>query len=314
MKVGYFLRANESVYEVIRSYLPVGAELITLQGKEPSEEVELIRELDFLISVRATTEMIGNGGKLRLLQLPGVGLDQVDLEAAANARIPVALSLNGSSEAVAEQTMLLMLAVCRRLVELANSVREGKWLMWDRRTVSYGLFGKTLGIIGLGRIGREVAARAEAFGMSVQYFDTMQVDGFTFRDLPDLLRTSDVVSLHCPLAPGTRRLLNRDMIQVMKRGAILINTARGGLIDETALAVAISSGKLAGAGLDVLEVEPPSLTNPLLRLEEVIISPHVGTGTIDSLRVKAEGYSRNIRRVLAGEEPLGLVKPATIRQ
>jgi phosphoglycerate dehydrogenase-like enzyme len=314
MKVGYFLRANESVYEVVRSYLPVGAQLITLQSKEPQEEIERIRELDFLISVRATTEMIRNAGKLRLLQLPGVGLDQVDLEAAANARIPVALSLNGSSEAVAEQTMLLMLAVSRRLVELANSVREGKWLMWERRTVSYGLFGKTLGIIGLGRIGREVATRAEAFGMPVQYYDKLQVDGFTFRELPDLLRTSDIVSLHCPLASGTRRLLNRDMIQMMKRGAILINTARGGLIDETALLEAISSGQLAGAGLDVLEVEPPSPTNPLLQVEEVIISPHVGTGTIDSLLVKAEGYSQNIRRVLGGEEPLGLVKPATIRQ
>ena len=313
MKAGYFLRANESVYEVVRSYLPAGMQLVTLQNKDPQEEIDRIRELDFLISVRATREMIENAGKLRLLQLPGVGLDQVDLYAAARARIPVALSLAGSSEAVAEQAMLLMLAVCRRLVELANSVREGKWLMWERRTVSYGLFGKTLGIIGLGRIGRDVAARAAAFGMPVQYYDKLQVDGFNFRDLPDLLRTSDVVSLHCPLTADTKRLLNRDMIQIMKRGAILINTARGGLVDETALFEAISSGQLAGAGLDVLEVEPPLPTNPLLRLDEVIISPHIGTGTIDSLRLKAEGYSRNIRRVLAGEEPLGLVTPAAIR-
>jgi phosphoglycerate dehydrogenase-like enzyme len=313
MKAGYFLRANESVYEVIRSYLPAGMQLVTLQSKDPREEIDRIRELDFLISVRATREMIENAGKLRLLQLPGVGLDQIDLDAAALARIPVALSLAGSSEAVAEQAMLLMLAVCRRLVELANSVREGKWLMWERRTVSYGLFGKTLGIIGLGRIGRDVAARAAAFGMPVQYYDKVQIDEFTFRDLPDLLRTSDVVSLHCPLTADTKRLLNRDMIQLMKRGAILINTARGGLVDETALFEAISSGQLAGAGLDVLEIEPPLPTNPLLRLDEVVISPHIGTGTIDSLRLKAEGYSRNIRRILAGEEPLGLVTPPAIR-
>jgi glyoxylate reductase len=313
MKVGYFLRANEGVYEVIRSYLPAGMQLVTLQTNDRQEEVDGIRQLDFLISVRGTTEMIENARKLQLLQLPGVGFDQVDLEAAARARIPVALSLGGSSEAVAEQAMLLMLAVCRRLVELANSVREGKWLMWDRRTVSYGLFGKTLGIIGLGRIGSEVASRAKAFGMTVQYYDEFQADGFTFRGLTELLRTSDIVSLHCPLTADTRRLLNREMIQIMKRGAILINTARGGLVDETALFEAISSGQLAGAGLDVLEVEPPLPTNPLLRLEEVIISPHIGTGTIDSLRLKAEGYSRNIQRVLAGEEPLGLVPPATTR-
>ena len=235
--------------------------------------------------------MIENAGQLRLLQLPGVGLDQVDLNAAALARIPVALSLAGSSEAVAEQTMLLMLAVCRRLVELANSVRDGKWLMWERRSVSYGLFGKTLGIIGLGRIGRDVAARAAAFGMPVQYYAKVQVNGFAFRDLPGLLQTSDIVSLHCPLTPETKRLLNRDMIQMMKRDAILINTARGGLVDEEALFDAISSGQLAGAGLDVLEIEPPHPTNPLL---------------------KAEGYSQNIRRVLAGEEPLGLVTPPPI--
>jgi phosphoglycerate dehydrogenase-like enzyme len=309
-KIGYFLRANDGIYEVIRSYLPAGSELVTLLSQDPREEIERIRDLDFLIAVRATSEMIRNARELRLLQLPGVGVDQVDLHAAAAARIPVAVSLKGSSEAVAEHAMLLMLSVCRRIVEMANSVRAGKWLMWDRRTVSYGLYGKTLGIVGLGRVGLEVAARARAFGMTVRYNDLHPVDGFRFQDLPTLLATSDVVSLHCPLTPQTKHLLNSETIAMMKRGAIVVNTARGALIDEKALSEAVSSGRLAGAGLDVLESEPPDPANPLLTLEEVIISPHVGTGTIDSLRAKAEAYSQNIRRVLGGEPPLGLVTAA----
>jgi D-3-phosphoglycerate dehydrogenase len=309
-KVGYFLPANNDVFDVIRAYLPSGAELLTLKSKDPQEALETIRDLDFLISVRATTEMIQNARKLRLLQLPGVGTDLVDLDAAAEAGIPVAVTLNGSSESVAEQTMLLMLATCRRLVELANSIRQGKWLMWDRRTVSYGLFGKTLGIIGLGRIGTQVAIRARAFGMSVQYYDIVPKEGFTFNELPDLLRTSDIVSVHCPLDKSTKHLLNRERIGLMKTGAVLVNTARGGIVDERALYDALCTGQLAGAGLDVLEVEPVDPNNRLLQLEQVTITPHVATGTIDSLRAKAEDYATNISRVLRGEEPLGLVTRA----
>jgi phosphoglycerate dehydrogenase-like enzyme len=139
------------------------------------------------------------------------------------------------------------------------------------------------------------------------------VDGFAFRNLPELLETSDILSLHCPLTADTNGLMNRERIGMMKRAAILINTARGGLVDEVALFEAISSGRLAGAGLDVLAVEPVDPANPLLRLEEVVVTPHVATGTIDSLRVKAQGYAENIRRVLAGDEPLGLVAAAMYR-
>src|SRR5437870_13062744 len=146
-QVGYFLPANERVYEVIRSALPADVRLVTLTRKGPQEEIDLVRELDFLIAVKAPEEMIRAATRLRLLQLPGVGHDQVNLEAAARAGIPVALSVSGSSEAVAEHTLLLMLAACRRLLELANSLRAGKWMMWDRRTCCYGLQGKMLGII-----------------------------------------------------------------------------------------------------------------------------------------------------------------------
>src|SRR5262245_20129966 len=156
-KIGYFLPANENIYAVIRRHLPDGCELVTLPGNARGVELELVRDLDFLIAVKITAEMIRSASRLRLIQLPGVGYDQVDLAAAAEAGIPVAVSVAGSSEAVAEHTMLLMLAVSRRLVELCNSTRAGQWLMWDRRTSSYSLHGKMLGLVGFGRIGQQVA-------------------------------------------------------------------------------------------------------------------------------------------------------------
>jgi phosphoglycerate dehydrogenase-like enzyme len=306
-KVGYFLRANEGVYQVVRDALPDGMQLVTLVGRDPGEEIDRVRDLDFLVSVKASEEMIRSASHLRLIQLPGVGYDQVNLNAASHAGIPVALSLGGSSDAVAEHTLLLMLAVSRRLVELANSMRAGKWLMWDRRTSSYGLQGKTLGIIGMGRIGREVASRAAAFGMSIQYYDVAPVGSFLRCPLDDLLRTSDIVSLHCPLTADTRKLMNRERIALMKKGSILINAARGEIVDEAALHEALMVNRLAGAGLDVFEKEPPDPANPLLHMDQVIVTPHVATGTLDSLRAKAAFYTENIRRVLAGEQPLGLV-------
>jgi phosphoglycerate dehydrogenase-like enzyme len=307
-QVGYFLRANEGVYNVVRQALEPDMSLVTLTGKDPQEELDRIRDLDFLIAVKATAEMIRAAGKLRFLQLPGVGYDQVNLQAAAEAGIPVAVSAHGTSDAVAEHAMLLMLAVSRRLCEMAGSLRAGKWWMWERRTSSYGLTGKTLGIIGMGRIGQEVAVRAAAFGMFIRYFDLFQVDGYRRCELDELLRSSDIVTVHCPLTAATRGLLNRERMALMKPGAILINTARGGIVDEAALHEALVSGNLAGAGLDVYEKEPPDPANPLLHMDQVIATPHIATGTLDSLRIKAAFYVENFRRILANQPPLGLIE------
>jgi phosphoglycerate dehydrogenase-like enzyme len=311
-KAGYFLRANEAVYGVIRSALPEDMPLVTLTGNNPREEIDSIRDLDFLISVKATEDMIRAAQKLRLIQLPGVGYDQVNLEAAAARGIPVAVSAVGSSDAVAEHAMMLMLAVSRRLVEMAGSLRDGKWWMWERRTSSYGLLGKTLGIIGMGRIGQEVAARAAAFGMPIQYYDVVRVEGYRFCPLDELLRTSDIVTLHCPLNAGTMGLLDRSRIALMKPRAILINTARGGLVDEAALHEALVAGRLAGAGLDVFAKEPPNAADPLLHMDQVIATPHISTGTLDSLQTKAAFYAENIGRVLAGQQPQGLLDPIAV--
>jgi phosphoglycerate dehydrogenase-like enzyme len=306
-QVGYFLRANPGVYDEIRAALPGDMNLVTLAGRDPQEELDRIGDLDFLIAVKVTAEMIRAARKLRFLQLPGVGYDQVNLKAAAEAGIPVAMSAQGTIEPVAEHTLMLMLAVSRRLCEMAASLRAGKWWMWERRTVSFGLAGKTLGIVGMGRIGREVAGRAAAFGMSVRYFDVARAEGYAYCELEELLRTSDFVTLHCPLTSATQGLINRERLALMKTSAILINTARGEIVEEAALHEALASGRLAGAGLDVFEREPPDPGNPLLRMDQVIATPHIASGTLDSLRAKAAFYAENIGRVLANQPPLGLI-------
>jgi phosphoglycerate dehydrogenase-like enzyme len=289
IRVGYFMAAGQDVIAEIRKEFDPNWELVTAAGDSG---------LDAVITARMNRQAIMAASRLKLIQLPGVGSDMVDVDAAAERGIPVCEGSAGSAEEVAEFTLLLMLAVSRRLVEIANSTRSGEWRTWAWRTRSVSLHGKRLGVVGMGRIGREVARRAAAFGMRV-----------TPGPIGELLASSDYLSLHCPLTAETRHMLDRGRIARMKPGAILINTARGELVDEAALIDALRSGHLGGAGLDVLEREPPAEANPLLAMEQVICTPHLATGTIDSLRSKAAFYAANIRRVLRGEEPLGRLGP-----
>ncbi len=301
IRAGYFLPATAEIYAEIGAAFDPGWELVAPGRVTERESIEILRDLDFAISARMTAAMIEAAPSLRLIQLPGVGFDNVDLATASARGVPVAAAPAGSSEEVAEHTMMLMLAVSRRLVEIANSTRAGQWLTWERRVLCHSLHGKRLGIAGMGRIGREVARRAEAFGMTVI---PLRVGS---EDFDESLRSCDYISLHCPLNESTRRLLDRRRIASLKPGAILITTARGELVDEAALIDALREGRLAGAGLDVLEREPPVRSNPLLAMETVVVTPHLATGTIDSLRAKAAYYAANIRRVLRGEPPEGLV-------
>jgi len=248
--------------------------------------------------------MLRRGNRLKLVMSPGAGTDGIDLDTASECGIPVAATVCGNIDEVAEHTFLLMLAVNRNLIELDAAVRGGAWPMWSLRMKSYTLAGKSLGIVGLGRIGQAVARRANSFGMNVSYFDLERRAGFRFLELDELLAVSDYVSLHVPLTASTRGFLNADRIAAMRPGAILINTARGELVNESALVNALASGRLAGAGLDVFAQEPPERDNPLLRLSNVVLTPHVASGTVDSLRRKAAQYAENIRRVLAGREPI----------
>lgn len=305
IKVGYFLRANADVYRVIAEALPDHCRLVTLGAEE--SPLTLIPTVHFLIAGRVTRQMIQSAPALRLIQSPGVGYDGIDVEAAEDFGVPVAYTICGNTDEVAEHTMMLMLAVSRRLVELDSALRQGRWLMWDRRVQCRNLAGRTLGLIGFGRIGQAVAARALSFGMHIQYSDPIQTAAWSKVPIGELLATSDYVSLHVPLTATTRGLMSEDRLAQMKSDAILINTARGEVVDEGALIRALHEHRLAGAGLDVFESEPMPSTNPLAIMSNVVLTPHCGAGTLDGLRVKAQRYATNVRRVLAGETPLDLV-------
>ncbi|MGH2828976.1 MAG: 2-hydroxyacid dehydrogenase [Actinomycetota bacterium] len=250
---------------------------------------------------------------LKLVQIPGHGFDHVSVTDAETAGVAVATVASSGAEAhtVAEMALLLAGVAGRRIMQGDRFVRDGNWgpLLMLQQGV-FELAGKTLGIVGLGRIGRELATRATAFGMRVVYFDVVKAEtDLEFMQLDDLLAAADVVSLHAPLTPATRFLINERTLSLMKPTAVLVNTARGPLVDAHALADALREGRLRAAAIDVFDAEPPGPDHPLLGLDNVVLSPHMAGVTADSiLRILAAAFE-NVRRLYRGE-PLHDVLPA----
>lgn len=313
-KVLYLVRSGDTIYEIMRSAMTPEFYLETLASGTRRDELHQLSDADFVIAVNMDADQIKAGRKLRLIQLAGVGFDGVDLQAARQAGIPVAQTVAGTILGVAEHTLLLILAVYRHLVELDSSVRQGQWRVWQHRHHSYTLAGKTVGIVGMGRIGREVARRCLAFGTHLLYHDVKRADaavekelGVQYSPLHDLLKQADIITLHAPLLPETQQLLGEQELRLMKPESILINTARGGLVDEDALVQALQQGRLAGAGLDVFSKEPPDSDNPLFTLRNVVLTPHCATGTRDSIVEKTKAACENFQRVLRGDPPIDIV-------
>lgn len=255
--------------------------------------------------------------KLRCVARHGVGVDNIDVAEATRRGIPVCFAPGANTESVAEHAILLMLAVGKRSAYLDREVRKGRW--WDLRTLHFlELKGISLGLIGLGRIGSRVAELALAFGMKVYGYDPhispeeMKRRGVTPADRDELIRSCDIISLHLPLLPESKRFLGAQEFEMMKKGAILINTGRGGLVDEEALYAALKSGKLFGAGLDVIDPEPPSPQNPLLDLDNVIFSPHMAAHSTTSMRNMAVFAAEQVVKVLRGERPTLIVNPEVL--
>lgn len=241
---------------------------------------------------------------LRVVGRAGVGVDNIDLEAARRLGIIVVNAPEAASTAVAEHTMGLMLALARKIPQAVEGLRKGKWLkseLWGTE-----LKGKTLGVIGVGRIGSEVAARASAFGMQVLGYDTPeQMDkidrhGVLPTVLDDLLARADMISIHVPLEEGTRGLIDREALSKVKRGAFLVCTARGGIVDEGALLDSLEEGRLAGAALDVFEREPPGKSD-LLAHPNMIGTPHLGAQTIESQEQAAKDIAQEVLAALNSE-------------
>ena len=272
-----------------------------------AELMELLPGMDAIITGtdELTAAVINAADRLKTIAKHGVGLETIDLEAAAARGIIVTATPGTNHDSVADLALALLLAAARKLVPAHLSTKAGSWQAF------YGieLRGKTLGIVGLGRIGKGVCQRAQAFGMRVMAYDPYPDEIFaaahnvTFVALEELLAQSDVVTLHAPAEATAGPLLGPAELKLMKPTALLINTARGQLIDEVALAKALREGRLAGAGIDAFVNEPP-VGSPLLELENVVLSPHLGGRTWDAQRHQGEMAIENCLRALRGEPPL----------
>ena len=264
-------------------------------------------------------EVIAAAPRLKVIANVAVGYDNVDVAAATARRIPVTNTPGVLTEATADLTFALLLATARRLPEAERYLRDGKWQRWDVDLLcGTDVFGRTLGIVGLGRIGRAVARRARGFGMRVLYSgprpapdDVAAELQATHLPLDTLLAQSDFVSLHVPLRDDTRHLISVERLCRMKRHAILLNTSRGPIVDEAALVAALEEGLLGGAGLDVFEREP-QVHPGLLALPNVVLLPHVGSATVTVRTLMCTLAAKNCMAVLRGERPDHPVNPEVL--
>jgi phosphoglycerate dehydrogenase-like enzyme len=311
-KILFAPKQADAVMEIARSLTPPGFELVVAEPGTP-EFYEAAPTAEFYLGLARQMggEFFRSAAKLKLVQLISAGYDHVDIEAARKAKVPVSNNGGANAIAVAEHTIMLMLAVLKRVVRFHNDVVAGKWRAGNpNESRIYELAGKTLGIVGLGNIGKKVARRAAAFDMAVQYYDIARLTedqedaiGARFVLLEELLRTSDVVSLHVPLTDATRGLLGARELGMMKRSAIVINTCRGPVVDEDALHRALTQGQIAGAGLDVFVEEPPAPSHPLFALPNVTLTPHSAGPTWENWTARFRNGFDNIQRVAAGDKP-----------
>jgi len=279
-----------------------------------------ILDADFLcgfigpLDTRTLVDAVAN--RLKLVQLMSAGYDRFNLEGARAARLPVAVNGGANAIAVAEHAIMLILSALKHVHALDHAVRSGGWRSGSvgaRRV--YELYHSTVGIVGMGRIGQEVAKRLAGWEATIVYYDPFPLSaererelGVRFMELDGLLRSADAITVHVPLNASTRNLIDAESLSLMKPTAVLVNTARGGLVDEDALATALREGRILGAGLDVLSQEPPPADHPMLELSNVILTPHSAGPTWQSFPRRFANCFANIERVQRGEKPLWVVE------
>jgi len=277
------------------------------------EIVELGKDATALLTTlvdRIDRDIIFSLPKLKVISNCAAGYDNIDIKAAKERKIAVTNTPGIVSKATADIAMLLMLAVSRRLFEANNFLKAGKFQGWRFNLFQgIGLHRKILGIIGMGNIGREVARRAIGFGMRVIYHNRHRIPeaeervlSASYYSLEDLLKTADIISLHVPLTPETYHLINKERLELLKPNAILINTARGPVVDEKALIKVLKERRIYGAGLDVFENEP-YIPQELMELDNVVLLPHIGTATIETRQTMLIDAIQNMVKVFDGERP-----------
>lgn len=264
-------------------------------------------EIAFVMAAPMPKELLTKARRLRFIQKLGAGVDRIELDVCRSRGIGVARLHAGNSIPVAEHTILLMLAVYRQLPQIDARTRAGAWQKEDARGMHRQLQDKTVGLVGFGAVGKEVAKRLRGFEATILYYDPVRAPrdveqsfGVRYADLDELVRTADIVSLHLPLLPQTAGIIDPKRIRAMKPDAVLINCARGGLVDEAALAAALKEGHLFGAGIDAFASEPP-VGSPLLELDNTVVTSHLAGATLDNFSGIVARAVVNAKAVLRGE-------------
>lgn len=309
------LAAPEDTLSMAKPIAPKGFELVMVPPNSPECKAAL-KDAEYFVGfvdMMVKKDLYATAPKLKLIQLLSAGYDRADIGAARAAGVPICNNGGANSVAVSEHAILLMLAVSRKLITQHNNVIGGRW-RGNAPPRVHEVRNKVLGVVGLGTIGKKTARLALAFGMTVHYYDIARLKedqedalGVRFRLLPELLRGSDVVTLHVPLNDSTHHMIGKAELAMMKPEAILVNTARGPVVDEMALHDALSNGKLAGAGLDVFDQEPPPADNPLFKLNNVILTGHLAGPTWESNEARLRNGFDNCQRVARGEAPLWVI-------
>jgi len=304
-----------------RKMMGVKRELREFVG-DPRKLAELVQDIDVLLVHLApvTKEVLTRGKRLKVIGCARGEPVNIDIEAATMLGIPVIATPGRNAEAVADYTLGLILAHTRNIARAHALLKRGIWTdeFYDYKFCGYELSGKTLGIIGLGKIGTKVARRAKAFGMKVIAYDPyvdeerMKSHGVKKVDMETLLKESDIVSIHARLTPETKHMIGEKELKLMKPTAILVNTARGSIVDEEALTRALKQGWIAGAALDVFEVEPLPPNHPLLGLNNVTLTPHIAGASKETVRRAANMLAEDAARILLGERPKYCVNPEVL--
>ena len=314
----YADRHPESLRQLVLGMIPQNIFTVKKMSYSDSiaDQIEAMRWAEVVLFApgrHLDDEVIKAASNVKLMQLWSSGYDKFNLTAATSSGIPVANNGGANRIAVAEHTILLILSVYKRLLEANKRAREGNWSGNSHGMDMYTIYGKTVGLIGLGAIGREVAARLRSFGARILYYDINRLDkqnehdlGVEYAELEDLYRNADIISPHLHVSPATINMIGDRELTMMKSSVILINVSRGELIDETALLNALDDGRIAGVGLDVFRQEPTTPGDPLVNHKNVVATPHMAC-TYDTHVMALEASIENLKRVYDGLEPCWIV-------
>jgi lactate dehydrogenase-like 2-hydroxyacid dehydrogenase len=312
--VFYMSRAPRAHREVTLSVQPPGFRDIWLESDDPAEVRAKLAEADFIVGGRITAEHLALAPRLRMIQTGGVGYEHLDVAACEARGIPVAITPEGTVDGVAEHTIMMMLAIYKHLTAAHNALKAGRWIHNQLRPIALMLQEKRIGIVGMGRIGRLVARRLQGWEVEIVYHDLRPLPpeeearlNARHAPLDEILRTADIVTLHVFLGPSSHHLIGARELGLMKPSAVLINTSRGEVVDEAALYRALRDRTIAAAGIDAWTEEPTPPDNPILALDNVLVTPHMATGNRDAMVKKSQATYANFQRVLRGEAPLNTV-------